>query len=149
LSCEVQRQGAVITHVAKEEAAARVRQNTGSPRKPATDELQLLVIPYNPMFTSIYNPLSNSNNSIKGNSGLAPLIWSVGPLPSHSWAYACGTPGRSWHLSPPAQTACPRAGSRGTVAGNPPRTPKSPPHGAAPAIEQGLATRRAVVEPRA
>jgi hypothetical protein len=48
----------VITHVGKEEAAARVRENTGSPRKPATDELQLLVVLYNPMFTSIYNPLS-------------------------------------------------------------------------------------------
>jgi hypothetical protein len=84
LSCEVRRRGAVITRVGKEEAAARVRENTGSPRKSATDELQLFVILYNPMFTSIYNPLSNSNNSIKGNSGLAPLIWPVGHLPSHS-----------------------------------------------------------------
>jgi hypothetical protein len=95
LSCEVRRRGAVIARVEKEEAVARVRENTGSLRKPATDELQLLVILYNPMFTSIYNPLSNSNNSIKGNSGLAPLIWPVGPLPSHSWACACGRPGRS------------------------------------------------------
>jgi hypothetical protein len=39
LSCEVWRRGAVIARVEKEEATARVTENTGSPRKPATDEL--------------------------------------------------------------------------------------------------------------
>jgi hypothetical protein len=65
LSCEVQRRNAVIAHIAKEAAAARVWKYTGSPRKPATNELQLLIDFYNPMFTSIYNPLAISKNPIK------------------------------------------------------------------------------------
>jgi hypothetical protein len=43
--------------------------NTGSPRKPATDELQLLIDFYNPMFTSIYNPLAISKTPKNSNSG--------------------------------------------------------------------------------
>jgi hypothetical protein len=55
----------VISHLGRRgRAAARVGKDTGLLRKLATDELQLLVLLYNPMFTSIYNPLSISKNSI-------------------------------------------------------------------------------------
>jgi hypothetical protein len=68
----------VISHLGRRgRAAARVGKDTGLLRKPATDELQLLVLLYNPMFTSIYNPLSISKNynplSISKNSIILSL----------------------------------------------------------------------------